>query len=317
MGGCQGPSREVLKAAGLRQARWRPDQRLRLLVHTDTLWREDFHRPPTASVGSRLIDGHGRGISASPLPPPTQQSSWSAAPVPPIRDHYADSPPPQDRGLDASFPPGLAHAQSVPTGREQPAVPGIFLSMSSSTQETQVTTSFIFVPLQPFCTQLSSSESTTGVMSSAHAEALGVKPLCSPAPLAASREPPRALRPAVCHPCPKLSQRCPHPGAQSRARPSWPHLSVSFLKASLSPTGSKRDQPSLPSFPPNKAGSAEHPPSTSLSPGGPEGSKPVPATQRVLLWMHQKPQEISPIREMQGCFQGGRRHRSWLLPVFY
>lgn len=149
MGGCQGPSREVLKAAGLRQARWRPDQRLRLPVHTDSLWREDFHRPPAASVGSHLIDGHGRGISTSPPPPPTQQSSWRAALVPPIRDHYVDSPPPQDRGLDASFPPGLAHAQSAPPGCDQPAVPSIFLSMLSSTQETQVTTSFIFVPLQP------------------------------------------------------------------------------------------------------------------------------------------------------------------------
>ena len=95
MGGCQGPSREVLKAAGLRQARWRPDQRLRLLVHTDALWREDFHRLPTASVGSHLIAGHGCGISASPPPPPTQQSSWRAALVPPIRDHYVDSPPPR------------------------------------------------------------------------------------------------------------------------------------------------------------------------------------------------------------------------------
>ena len=280
MGGCQGPSHEVLKAAGLRQARWRPDQRLRLLVHTDALWREDFHRLPTASVGSHLIAGHGCGISASPPPPPTQQSSWRAALVPPIRDHYVDSPPPQDRGLDASFL--LAHAQSAPPGRDQPAVPGIFLSMSSSTQETQVTTSFIFVP--------------------------------PPAPFAHSCHP---LRPAVCHPCPKLSQCCPHPVAQSRAWPSWPRLSVSFLKASLSPTGSKHDQPCLPSFPPNKAGSAERPPSTSLSPGGAEGSKPVPATRQLLLWMHQKPQETSPIREMRGCFQGGRRHRSWLLPVFY
>lgn len=64
-----------------------------------------------ANVASRLIDGHGRGISASPPPPPAQQSSWSAALVPAIRD--VDSPPPQDRGLDASFPP-VTHALSAP-----------------------------------------------------------------------------------------------------------------------------------------------------------------------------------------------------------
>ncbi|KAM7230377.1 hypothetical protein CapIbe_019094 [Capra ibex] len=57
------------------------------------------------------LNGHGRGISASPPPPPAQQSSWSAALVPAIRD--VDSPPPQDRGLDASFPP-VTHALSAP-----------------------------------------------------------------------------------------------------------------------------------------------------------------------------------------------------------
>lgn len=227
MGGCQGPSREVLKAAGLRQARWRPDQQLRLPVHTDALWREDIHRPPAASVGSHLIDGHGRGISASPPPPPTQQSSWRAALVPPIRDHYVDSPPPQDRGLDASFPPGLAHAQSPPPGCDQPAVPSIFLSMLSSTQETRSPRVSSLSPSSPFCTQLSSSASTTGVMSSAHAEALGAKPLCSPAPLAASGEPPRALHPAVCRPRPQLSQCCPRPPPR-RSEPGSALLATLF-----------------------------------------------------------------------------------------
>lgn len=166
-------------------------------------------------------------------------------------------------------------------------------------------------PSSPFCTQLSSSASTTGVMSSAHAEALGAKPLCSPAPLAASGEPPRALHPAVCRPRPQLSQCCPrpHPGAQSRALPSWPHLSVSFLKASLPPTGSKRDQPFLPSFPLNKAGSAKRPPFTSLSPGGAEGSKPVPATRGLLLWM----QEISP-NQGDARLLPGREKASFVAP---
>lgn len=155
----------------------------------------------------------------------------------------------------------------------------------------------------------------TRVMSSAHAKALGAKSLCSSAPLAASGEPPWALRPPVPQPSPP-APLCP-PGAQSRALPSWLGPSVAFLKASLSPTGSKPDQPSLPSFPLNKAGSAERPPSTSLSPGGAEGSKPVPVTRLLSLWMASEAAGDEPRQGDVRLLLVGRRYRSWLLPGFY
>lgn len=72
-------------------------------------------------------------------------------------------------------------------------------------------------PSSPFCTQLSSSENMAGIISSAHAKALGAKPLCSPAPPAASGEPPQALRPAVCRPHPQLSVLPPPPTPVLRA----------------------------------------------------------------------------------------------------